>query len=158
MAERTAAALAKHRAIAGGVQSIGRGCDQPLNAAKCQLLLHLHDAAFQHIAHRGKRHKHRHSGAIVLHSAADAAALGSDAGDGQRDNLVFGQRHVRVPPVSSKMKKPLAKYPSGFGVGAYLFSRAASSQVSSAQVSLTAVFGMGTGVPSPPSAPTLQGF
>ena len=40
-------------------------------------------------------------------------------------------------------------------VGAYLFSRAASSQVSSAQVGLTAVFGMGTGVPPPPSTPTM---
>ena len=40
-------------------------------------------------------------------------------------------------------------------VGAFLSSRAATSQVLSAQVSLTAVFGMGTGVPSPPSAPTL---
>ena len=39
-------------------------------------------------------------------------------------------------------------------VGAYLSSRAASSQVLSAQVSLTAVFGMGTGVPSPSSTPT----
>lgn len=44
-------------------------------------------------------------------------------------------------------------------VGTYLFYRAASSQVSSARVSLTAVFGMGTGVPSPSSAPTIsQGF
>ena len=33
-------------------------------------------------------------------------------------------------------------------VGDDLFSRAASSQVSSAQVSLTSVFGMGTGGPS----------
>ena len=41
------------------------------------------------------------------------------------------------------------------GVGTCLFSRAASSQVSWAQVGLTAVFGMGTGVPPPPSAPTL---
>ena len=32
-------------------------------------------------------------------------------------------------------------------VGAYLFSQAASSQVSWAQMGLTAVFGMGTGVP-----------
>ena len=39
-------------------------------------------------------------------------------------------------------------------VGAYLFSQAASSQVSWAQMGLTAVFGMGTGVPPPPSAPT----
>ncbi len=43
-------------------------------------------------------------------------------------------------------------------VGAFLFSRAASSQVFSAQVSLTAVFGMGTGVPSPPSTPTVVLF
>ena len=41
-------------------------------------------------------------------------------------------------------------------VGICLFSRAASSQVSSTQVGLTAVFGMGTGVPPPPSAPTID--
>ena len=40
-------------------------------------------------------------------------------------------------------------------VGICLFSRAASSQVSSTQVGLTAVFGMGTGVPPPPSTPTM---
>ena len=40
-------------------------------------------------------------------------------------------------------------------VGIYLSYRAASSQVLSARVSLTAVFGMGTGVPSPSSAPTM---
>ena len=44
---------------------------------------------------------------------------------------------------------------SAFGcVGVYLSSRAAAGRVLSAQVSLTAVFGMGTGVPSPPSTPT----
>ena len=43
-----------------------------------------------------------------------------------------------------------------FCVGIYLFYQAASSQVSSARVSLTAVFGMGTGVPSPSSAPTME--
>ena len=37
----------------------------------------------------------------------------------------------------------------------YLFFRAVTSQVFSARVSLTAVFGMGTGGPSPQSAPTL---
>ena len=36
----------------------------------------------------------------------------------------------------------------------YLFFQAVTSQVSSARVSLTAVFGMGTGGPSPQSAPT----
>ena len=36
----------------------------------------------------------------------------------------------------------------------YLFFQAVTSQVFSARVSLTAVFGMGTGGPSPQSAPT----
>ena len=40
-------------------------------------------------------------------------------------------------------------------VGIYLFSRAASSQVFSAPVSLTSVFGMGTGGSSPSSTPTM---
>ena len=39
-------------------------------------------------------------------------------------------------------------------VGTYLSSRAVARQVLSTQVSLTTVFGMGTGGPSPPSAPT----
>ena len=38
----------------------------------------------------------------------------------------------------------------------YLSSRAVASQVLSAQVSLTAVFGMGTGGPSPQSTPTIS--
>ena len=38
----------------------------------------------------------------------------------------------------------------------YLFSQAASSQVSSAQMSLTTVFGMGTGGPSSQSTPTIN--
>ena len=37
----------------------------------------------------------------------------------------------------------------------YLSSQAVASQVFSARVSLTAVFGMGTGGPSPQSAPTI---
>ena len=43
----------------------------------------------------------------------------------------------------------------GRSVGIALFSRAASSQVSSAPVSLTTVFGMGTGGSSPSLTPTL---
>ena len=39
-------------------------------------------------------------------------------------------------------------------VGDYLFSHAVSSELSSAQVSLTSVFGMGTGGTSPSSTPT----
>ena len=41
-------------------------------------------------------------------------------------------------------------------VGIYLFSRAASSQVFSAPVSLTSVFGMGTGGTSSQSTPTIE--
>ena len=40
-------------------------------------------------------------------------------------------------------------------VGAYLFSRAVASQVSSARQSLTSVFGMGTGGPSALITPTI---
>ena len=44
-------------------------------------------------------------------------------------------------------------------VGISLFSQAVASQVSSALLSLTSVFGMGTGGPSAPSTPTLcMGF
>ena len=52
-------------------------------------------------------------------------------------------------------KKRPACWLDALDVGVCLSSRAASSQVFSAQVSLTAVFGMGTGVPSPPSTPTV---
>ena len=41
-------------------------------------------------------------------------------------------------------------------VGVYLSFRAVASQVLSAQVSLTSVFGMGTGGPSPLSTPTMS--
>ena len=40
----------------------------------------------------------------------------------------------------------------------YLFSRSVTRQVSSAHVSLTSVFGMGTGGPSHQSAPTIQDY
>ena len=40
-------------------------------------------------------------------------------------------------------------------VGSFLFFRAVTSQVSSAPLSLTSVFGMGTGVPSTSSTPTI---
>ena len=51
----------------------------------------------------------------------------------------------------TQQSKRLLSYLS---VGAYLSSRAVARQVLSTQVSLTTVFGMGTGGPSPPSAPT----
>ena len=43
------------------------------------------------------------------------------------------------------------------GVGIFLFSQAVTSQLSSALLSLTSVFGMGTGGPSASSTPTLFG-
>ena len=51
------------------------------------------------------------------------------------------------------LKKETAEAVS-FSCWRYLFSRSVSRQVSSAQVSLTSVFGMGTGGPSPQSTPT----
>ena len=51
-------------------------------------------------------------------------------------------------------KRPGRKVQVFLCVGVYLSYRVASNQVLSARVSLTAVFGMGTGVPSPSSTPT----
>ena len=62
-------------------------------------------------------------------------------------------RIFKEAPVSIR-KDPDEMSGSFLCVGAYLSYQAASSQVLSARVSLTAVFGMGTGVPSPSSAPT----
>ena len=53
------------------------------------------------------------------------------------------------------------KKSSDLSIGAscwrYLSSRAVTRKVLSAQMSLTSVFGMGTGVPSPQSTPTIWG-
>ena len=67
--------------------------------------------------------------------------------------------YATLRPFSSAYDtSPGSKTTSGAcSVGVCLFSRAASSQVSSTQVGLTAVFGMGTGVPPPPSTPTMRG-
>ena len=55
------------------------------------------------------------------------------------------------------MKKIKAVEIYGFVcVGAFLSSQAAARQVFSALVSLTSVFGMGTGGPSPQSTPTVH--
>lgn len=67
-------------------------------------------------------------------------------------------RHLSAKTPPRRNERPSAHRAEGlFGVGIYLLSRAASSQVSSTRVSLTAVFGMGTGVPSPSSTPTICG-
>ncbi len=47
---------------------------------------------------------------------------------------------------TQKNSRPIGRLP--LCVGEHLFSRAVTSQVSSAQASLTSVFGMGTGGPS----------
>ena len=59
------------------------------------------------------------------------------------------------PVYKSEQKKN--DHPTGwtlYNVGIFLFSRAVTSQVSSALLSLTSVFGMGTGGPSASSTPT----
>ena len=60
------------------------------------------------------------------------------------------------PPVCYVLKKNASEFllKRFVQVGDYLFSRAVSSELSSAQVSLTSVFGMGTGGTSPSSTPT----
>ena len=52
-------------------------------------------------------------------------------------------------------KKQPPYWATAFSVGENLFSRAVTSQVSSAPASLTSVFGMGTGGPSRQSTPTI---
>ena len=63
-----------------------------------------------------------------------------------------------LPCGKNNKRKPPRIYPQGFcrEAGIYLFSQAVSSQLSSAQVSLTSVFGMGTGGTSPSSTPAVQ--
>ena len=55
-------------------------------------------------------------------------------------------------------KKQPPYWATAFSVGENLFSRAVTSQVSSAPASLTSVFGMGTGGPSRQSTPTVCFF
>ena len=59
---------------------------------------------------------------------------------------------------SDKIKKTATLLGDCFDVGIFLFSQVVSNQVSSAPVSLTSVFGMGTGGPSPSSTPTIYRF
>ena len=76
--------------------------------------------------------------------------------------ILYGRQHgVRRPapaasPRAFRQKKnaPGSLLKRFVQVGDYLFSRAVSSELSSAQVSLTSVFGMGTGGTSPSSTPT----
>ena len=71
--------------------------------------------------------------------------------------------HIAIQPVSSKSYTPHIKKWTSIGCPFsslcwhYLFSRPVTRQVSSAHVSLTSVFGMGTGEPSQQSTPTHSG-
>ena len=56
---------------------------------------------------------------------------------------------------AEKQKSQPPYWADWLGVSVYLFSRIVTNQVSSAQVSLTSVFGMGTGGPSPSSTLTI---
>ena len=60
------------------------------------------------------------------------------------------------PEIRKDKKKKRKAFAFRFCVGVYLSSRAVASQVLSARVSLTAVFGMGTGGPSPLATPTIE--
>ena len=67
--------------------------------------------------------------------------------------------HIYIYSLARKfmqMSNKVCERPCLRDAGADLFSQAVSSQVSSTQVSLTSVFGMGTGGTSPPYAPTIQ--
>ena len=76
--------------------------------------------------------------------------FGGDDGIRTHDPLLAGQvlSQLSYTPVHALSRAPLG------GVGADLFSRAVSREVSSALHSLTSVFGMGTGGPCALTAPT----
>ena len=57
--------------------------------------------------------------------------------------------------IHTKNKSQPSYWTDWLDVSVYLFSRIVTNQVSSAQVSLTSVFGMGTGGPSPSSTLTI---
>ena len=74
---------------------------------------------------------------------------------------IFLCRQSIVPPaagldvLSIICKKSACRWQADFLCWRYLSSRAVTRKVLSAQMSLTSVFGMGTGVPSPQSTPTI---
>ena len=67
----------------------------------------------------------------------------------------YGNR-THVNGVRGRCLNRLTNGPQKREAGIYLFSQAVSSQLSSAQVSLTSVFGMGTGGTSPSLTPATQ--
>ena len=73
----------------------------------------------------------------------------------------FFRIHSFPCPAPTANSPARRKKSSDLSIGAscwrYLSSRAVTRKVLSAQMSLTSVFGMGTGVPSPQSTPTIWG-
>ena len=73
----------------------------------------------------------------------------------------FFSLHSFPCPAPTANSPARRKKSSDLSIGAscwrYLSSRAVTRKVLSAQMSLTSVFGMGTGVPSPQSTPTIWG-
>ena len=69
-------------------------------------------------------------------------------------NIKFLKSSEGKKPRNREFQKKQPPYWTAVCVGVYLFSRAVASQVFSARVSLTSVFGMGTGGPSPLRTPT----
>ena len=77
------------------------------------------------------------------------------------DYAVLVTRAGIEPTLTAWEAAVLTAWPTGHikrEVGIYPFSQAVSSQLSSARVSLTSVFGMGTGGTSPSSTPTVSFF
>ena len=72
------------------------------------------------------------------------------------ENTVWKGNGPQGAAGKKQRKKTTRKYEWFLRVGENLFSRAVTSQVSSAPASLTSVFGMGTGGPSRQSTPTIQ--
>ena len=102
-----------------------------------------------------KGHPQKGGGHQTLSIILQVAAKGNTSP--KIDAVSDGFSTQTAAPRTGKSRKHPIQGGSGVGdVGACLFSQAASSQVSWAQVGLTAVFGMGTGVPPPPSAPTME--
>ena len=67
-----------------------------------------------------------------------------------------GCAHRRNNSMAQRVQKSQRTTYAGFLCWHYLFSRPVTRQVSSAELSLTSVFGMGTGGPSIQSTPTIQ--
>ena len=97
------------------------------------------------------------SGVTAGALAACNAASGSTAASGRKYCAVTCGRPMNAP-MGLQSKKSIKKRPPYWVdtsyVGISLFFRAVTSQVSSAPLSLTSVFGMGTGGPSASSTPT----